>query len=202
MRRVPFLSRLIIVLAALSTASVLAGGCMVGPDYVRPAVEQPAAFKSERPTANASPIAMEWWRLYSDPALDELIAGANSSNQNLRQAVARVDEARALARIAAGDLYPTLSVNPTFIRQRTSQNRPSVTTGERVGKGVTFSDWLVPFDLGYELDVWGAFADPWNPPTPSLPRAPMTWASSGSRCKRTWRRLTTLCARSMPSRRS
>jgi outer membrane protein, multidrug efflux system len=155
MRRVPFLSRLTIVLAALSTASVLAGGCMVGPDYVRPAVEQPAAFKSAPATANASPIAMEWWRLYSDPALDELIAGANSSNQNLRQAVARVDEARALARIAAGDLYPTLSVNPTFIRQRTSQNRPSVTTGERVGKGVTFSDWLVPFDLGYELDVWG-----------------------------------------------
>ena len=128
---------------------------MVGPDYVRPVVEQPAAFKSEPATANAPPIAMEWWRLYSDPALDELIAGANSSNQNVRHAVARVDEARALARIAAGDLYPTLFVNPTFIRQRTSQNRPSVTTGERVGKGVTFSDWLVPFDLGYELDVWG-----------------------------------------------
>jgi outer membrane protein, multidrug efflux system len=155
MRRLCFFGRLPVVLAALSTASVLAGGCMVGPDYVPPAIEQPAAFKSEPATTNASPIEMEWWRLYGDPALDELIASANSSNQNLRQAVARVDEARALARIAAGDLYPALSVNPTFIRQRTSQNRPSVTTGERVGKGVTFSDWLVPFDLGYELDVWG-----------------------------------------------
>jgi multidrug efflux system outer membrane protein len=151
----PFLSRLPVVLAVLSTASVLAGGCTVGPNYVRPAVEQPTGFKSQPASEEASPITTEWWRLYRDPGLDELVATANSSNQNLRQAVARLDEARALARIAAGDLYPTLSIDPIFVRQRTSENRASATTGQRVQKGVTFNDWLVPFDLAYELDVWG-----------------------------------------------
>jgi multidrug efflux system outer membrane protein len=128
---------------------------MVGPDYLRPVVEQPTAFKSQPASEEAPPIAPEWWRLYRDPELDHLIATATSSNQNLRQAVARVDEARAFARIAASSLYPTLSVDPGFTRQRVSANRPGGTTGKRVGASATFNDWLVPFDLAYELDVWG-----------------------------------------------
>jgi len=128
---------------------------MVGPNYARPAVEQPAHFKSQADSEPAPDIAREWWRLYGDPELDRLIATATASSQTLRQAVARVDEARALARVAASFLFPTVSTNPGFTHLRTSGNRDSTVTGKRVQQGVTVNDWLIPFDLTYEIDVWG-----------------------------------------------
>jgi multidrug efflux system outer membrane protein len=100
-------------------------------------------------------IPEEWWRLYRDPDLDELIATANASNQTLRQAVARVDEARALARVAASYRFPTISLDPMVSRERLSANRASTLTGAPVQRAATVSDWLVPLDLSYEVDVWG-----------------------------------------------
>jgi multidrug efflux system outer membrane protein len=143
------------ILVALSAAAVTAGGCMVGPKYVQPAVEQPASFKSPAPSGDEAALPEEWWRLYRDAGLDQLIATANASNQTLRQAVARVDQARALARVAASFRYPTISVDPAYTRQRTSANRVSVITGQSVGTSATFNNWLVPVDLSYEIDVWG-----------------------------------------------
>src|SRR3954454_8068278 len=93
------------VRALVPLAAVVLAGCEVGPKYARPEVEQPTAFKSQATTQpsmlTASTIPVEWWRLYDDPQLHQLITMANDSNQNLRQAVARVDQARALARVAA-----------------------------------------------------------------------------------------------------
>jgi multidrug efflux system outer membrane protein len=149
------LGRARVVLAALAVGSVLAGGCAVGPDYVRPAVEPPEQFKSQAAGEAAPPVPTEWWRLYGDPELDQLIVTATASNQSLRQAVARVDEARALARVAGSYLYPTVSADPTFSRTRYSGNRDSNVTGKKVPQGVTVNDWLIPLDLTYELDVWG-----------------------------------------------
>src|SRR3989454_1569360 len=143
------------VLVALSTVSVMAEACMVGPDYVRPSVDQPARFKSQAVSEGGPPISEEWWRFYREPELDRLIATANESNQTLRQAVARVDEARALARVAASFLFPTISTNPGFTHLRASGNRASTLTGQKVQQGVTVNDWLIPFDLTYEIDVWG-----------------------------------------------
>jgi multidrug efflux system outer membrane protein len=128
---------------------------MVGPGYKRPPVVQPGGFKSQALNEAAPPIATDWWRLYADPNLDQLIATATASNQTLKLAVARVDEARALARIAASYLAPTISVNPSFSRVRYSGSRDSTATGQRAQSAVTVNDWLVPFDLTYELDVWG-----------------------------------------------
>jgi multidrug efflux system outer membrane protein len=143
---------------ALAAASLQLAGCMVGPHYVRPPVVQPAGFKAQAASEPAPPIApdiKDWWRLYSDPNLDQLIATATASNQTLKVAVGRVDEARALARIAASYLAPTISVNPSFSRARYSASRDSTVSGQRVQSGATVNDWLVPFDLTYEVDVWG-----------------------------------------------
>jgi len=142
-------------LATVVAAAVTVAGCMVGPKYARPTVEQPAVFKSPAPGGEQAAIPEEWWRLYGDPDLDGLIATANASNQTLRQAVARVDEARALARVAASYRYPTITLDPMASRQRLSANRPSALTGAPVQSAATFNDWLVPFDLTYEVDVWG-----------------------------------------------
>jgi len=128
---------------------------MVGPDYVRPPIETPGSFKSQADSKRAPLISPEWWRLYDDADLDQLIATATASNQTLQQAVAAVDQARALARIARSYLAPTISTNPSFTRQRTSATRKSTLTGQQVEIGATFNDWLIPIDLTYELDVWG-----------------------------------------------
>ena len=128
---------------------------MVGPDYVRPSVEEPARFKSQAVSELGPPIPAEWWQLYREPELDRLIATATESNQTLRQAVARVDEARALARVAGSFLYPTISSNPRFSHTRYSANRDSTVTGRQVPQGVTVNDWLIPINLTYEIDVWG-----------------------------------------------
>src|SRR6267378_2135148 len=95
------------IVVLVSAVAVTAGGCMVGPTYVRPPIEQPAGFKSPAPAspqrgadssregeagADQSALPEEWWRLYRDAELDRLIAAANASNQTLLQAVARVDE--------------------------------------------------------------------------------------------------------------
>src|SRR5262245_25779191 len=128
---------------------------MVGPNYKRPAVPEPQTYKSNADSVSAALLSPEWWHLYADPDLDRLIATATASNQTLAQAVAAVDQARALARVAASFLAPTVTTNPTFTRERTSGTRKSNITGETVGAAATFNDWLVPIDLTYEIDVWG-----------------------------------------------
>jgi multidrug efflux system outer membrane protein len=128
---------------------------MVGPRYERPPVPQPPAFKSPAPDGEQPALSEEWWRLYANADLDALIATANAANQTLRQAVARVDQARALARVAASFLYPTVTAAPTYTRQRTSGDRVSAITGQPVAGAATFNDWLLPVDLSYEVDVWG-----------------------------------------------
>jgi outer membrane protein, multidrug efflux system len=149
------LARLGVVLATLSSLTVLAGGCLVGPNYTRPDVEQPMQFKSGANREAAPAISADWWTLYRDPDLDQLIATAHRSNQTIRQAVARVDQARALARVAGSFLYPTIAANPTYSYTRYSANRDSPNTGQQVTTGATINDWLLPIDLTYEIDVWG-----------------------------------------------
>jgi NodT family efflux transporter outer membrane factor (OMF) lipoprotein len=143
------------VLVILMVVTATCTCCMVGPAYVRPPTQPPAAFKSPMPETSQAAVPADWWRLYADPTLDGLIGTATTSNQTLRLAVARVDEARAMARIAASFRYPTIDVNATHTRQRVSGTRVSTITGQPVGVASTFNDWLVPVDLTYELDVWG-----------------------------------------------
>lgn len=138
---------------ALALVSVGLIGCAVGPDYARPQVAQPARFAAAQ--GGSATIPEAWWRLYDDVQLDRLIERANASNPTLQQAVARVDEARALARVAAADFYPALTLSPSVSGQRLSANRPSTVTGKAAGQGVTFGDWLLPLNLSWQLDVWG-----------------------------------------------
>ena len=148
----PHIKRIANLLVVTLAAAFI--GCAVGPKYARPTIEQPRRFKSPAPDGGPA-LVKDWWRLYRDPKLDELIATANASNQTIRQAVARVDEARALARVAASFRFPTIALNPTVSRQRFSGNRASAVTSAPVQSGATISDWTVPVDLTYEVDVFG-----------------------------------------------
>jgi multidrug efflux system outer membrane protein len=146
-----------VALVAALVLSCSLSGCMVGPNYQRPSLQETAQFKSQpstQPVTGPTAIPTQWWKLYADEQLDRLITTADASNQNIQQAVARLDQARALARVAGSFLLPTVSSTPTFTRTRESGNRTSAITGAPAA-AATFNDWSIPLGLTYEIDVWG-----------------------------------------------
>ena len=140
-------------LAVSVVTATAASGCLLGPDYARPGVEVPASYGPGGSPAPAPPIEQAWWRLFDDPTLTFLEEEALAANQNLQVALAHVVEARATARITASQFYPVLTFDPSFTAQHLSANRPA--TGNFQIKGINIKDIQIPFDLSYELDLWG-----------------------------------------------
>jgi multidrug efflux system outer membrane protein len=133
-------------------------GCTVGPKYQRPTAPVPAQFKeSNAPAthgAGTSAIAYNnWWLVFNDSTLDQLESEADSANQDIRIAVARVDQAEAAARYARSFLSPTLSLGTSVSRTREAQNRPN--NGNTGGRAATFNDFQLPLFFSYEIDAWG-----------------------------------------------
>ena len=93
-------------------------GCRVGPDYKRPDLQPPAAYRGAPATAGAETLAdVPWWQVFDDEALQALLRDAIAHNLDLRLAVARVSEARALAGVAKSFLYPDVNLNAGLHRQ-------------------------------------------------------------------------------------
>jgi len=146
----------------LTAGIALLTGCSVGPDYVQPTVAQAAAYKESGPWKKAEPrddiSKGNWYTLFHDPKLNELEAQAQTANQTLRVAVAKVSEARAVARQAEASFFPAINFNADGSRQRTSPNNGQLVAQSPTGQGTPFtfnSATVVPFDLSYEVDLWG-----------------------------------------------
>jgi multidrug efflux system outer membrane protein len=124
-----------------------AASAAVGPDYQRPEVVAPVAWKETTPSA-VLPRG-DWWKLYGDPALDDLVARALAANQDLAAAAARVEQARAAAGIARGAYLPAVGVGASSDRSRVSE-----TTENRfpVAESTTYRAAL---DASWELDLFG-----------------------------------------------
>lgn len=133
----------------LIAASTLLGGCSMGPAYERPATELPEAWSAV--PAQGQPMAGErWWTVYGDATLDRLITEALAGNQDLALATARLDEARALARVADAELAP--SVDAAFQRDRT---RRSNSTATQFPGALENNNYRARLNVSYELDLWG-----------------------------------------------
>ena len=131
----------------LALAAGLAG-CLVKPDYQRPAVELPEAWKQSAPQAL---LDGRWWTIYGDASLDALVGEALNGNTDLAVAVARVDEARALVKDAEAALYPT--VDAGGVRRRSLS---SAATG-LLPPGIPreLNDTRLALNVSYEIDLWG-----------------------------------------------
>ena len=143
------------VVALFATCWLGTGGCTVGPQYKRPVAEVPPAYKEAGDWKMAAPndqnLGGTWWTLFQDPQLNELEEKINVSNQNLKAAGAQYTQARAMLRYTRAAYYPTITGGASATRNRISDNRPpSLTTN-----GVTYSDYEIPLELSYEVDVWG-----------------------------------------------
>ena len=132
-----------------------AGPLTIGPDYQPPANSAPAQYKAAELGSwkEGRPLDQlpkgNWWEVFGDGGLDQLEAQAARENQNLKAATARVNQARATARVARGELLPNLSLSPGWVRQRYSPNQvPSF-------GNPTANTFNVPLDFSYEVDLWG-----------------------------------------------
>jgi multidrug efflux system outer membrane protein len=136
-----------------------AAGCTVGPNYRRPPVDVPPAFKEPPPAgwklaAPRDEIAKgDWWVVFGDSVLNDLEKQATVANQSLKAAVERVDQARALARVAQAQLYPTVSADLSAARAHTGANRP-VQPGTSAAS-YSYNTFTLPLDASYEADIFG-----------------------------------------------
>ena len=143
--------RILSAIPALMLGGWLAG-CAVGPNYQRAEVATPAAFAETGPWKQAAPadeVAKgDWWTVFNDAPLNDLEGKATQSNQQLQAAIARVDEARSISRVARSELFPTVTTDPSGEELRNSPNATQTLPGQS-------SDVHVPVDLTYEVDAWG-----------------------------------------------
>jgi len=143
-------------LGILAVAVSLLTGCAVGPKYHPPVVQAPPAYKEVGDWKPAQPndqnLGGTWWTIFQDPQLDALELQVNVSNQNLKAAEAQFRQARAVLRYYRADYFPTLTAAPSATRTRVSSRRPPPGS---TFDGVTSNDFVVPFDISYQADVWG-----------------------------------------------
>ncbi|MFS4460207.1 efflux transporter outer membrane subunit [Bdellovibrio sp. HCB2-146] len=125
-------------------------GCKTGPDYKRPAVELPPAEKST--SATVAQIPTDWWNLFGDKQLQALVQEALVKNQDLALAMAKLDEARALAGVSRADYYPTLDLGGRFGESKISEVGSSAFIP---GMNRTSNTNIVGLIANYELDLWG-----------------------------------------------
>src|ERR1700736_4318236 len=145
------------VLAGAGLASaLLIAGCTVGPKYNRPAAKVPPAYKEAGDWKPAEPneqnLGGAWWQIFQDQQLNALEDQINVSNQNLKAAEAQYTQARAILRYYKADFYPSISAGAAATRNKISSNRPP---GHLSSNGATYSDFQIPLQLSYDLDVWG-----------------------------------------------
>lgn len=132
---------------------LLLAACTVGPDYVRPAPVEtmPAAYKELEGWKVAQPrdgsVPERWWELYNDPALNSLEERVAISNLTVASAEARFRQARAAVQGARAGYFPAFSAGASATRSRRSVNAGS--------GGSTASDFQIPLDVSWELDLWG-----------------------------------------------
>ena len=114
--------------ALLLGASALTA-CAAGPDYKAPAPPPLAAapfMGAANPALSANPAQERWWALYHDPLLDQLVDDALAANTDIRQAVARIERARASLRGAKSDRLPQTNLDAVSYTHLTLPTTPYV----------------------------------------------------------------------------
>ena len=135
-------------LTAIVVAASLASGCKVGPNYHRPVVQPPTAFRdlSENPQAQAQAASyadLPWWQVFQDPQLQELIRMALKQNYDLQIATERINQARAQVAITRSNLFPQVQGNGNF------------SGGKESNFQSRFNFLTLSADAAFQLDLFG-----------------------------------------------
>lgn len=138
------------------------GGCAVGPNYKRPAVSAPAAYKEAegwKPAEPSDAVARpDWWKAFGDPVLDGLEAQVAVSNQTLAQAEAAYRQAKALLDQQRASLFPTVTLNGEAQRYQEGLGELGAPTSEAaVLSSLTkpVNTYTASLGLSWDVDLWG-----------------------------------------------
>ena len=137
-------------LFAIIPVLALLAACTVGPEYVRPHTETPAAFKEGWKEAQPrdGELRGNWWEAFNDPLLSDLQEQVSISNQNLALAEAQYRQARSLVQSARAGYVPSVSAGASADRSRASASGNSIDRGVR-------NSYSISVDAAWELDLWG-----------------------------------------------
>ncbi len=129
------------------SVSIFLAGCAMGPDFKQPVVETPEDYRFE--TKPVEPIVnLQWWELFNDPVLYNLVSKALENNRDLKIAASRIEQARAALGFTKADLYPTLDIEAGASKGNFSGRSKSPTTN---------SNYYIAAPLSWEIDFWGKF---------------------------------------------
>lgn len=142
------LIRLSVALPALSLVACQ----MIGPDYFRPKQALPERYQEAQATDAADAISNQWWTLYNDEVLNDLIAKASKNNTDLKIAVARIEEADGYMREVGAALFPQVNLDSTGSRYRVTELGAVPMFN---GMSPTRSNFNVRLGTTFELDFWG-----------------------------------------------
>jgi outer membrane protein, multidrug efflux system len=134
----------------LITLFITLSGCVVGPDYQRPATEAPAKYRFEDAQARDT-LNLKWWTLYGDRELERLIEIALAENKNVLIAAARVEEFYGRYGVQRGQQFPQAALQGQAGSQRASRvGTPPIPFGD-----VTADAYSVDLGVTFEIDLWG-----------------------------------------------
>ena len=140
---------------AVAPALLVLAACTVGPNYVRPTADTPAAFKEMEGWKKAQPRDQElrgkWWETFNDPLLNALEEQISLSNQSLIQAAAQFRQARALVQSARAGYLPVVSGGASVARGQSSSNLG----GRNQGSPSPSTSHSLSVDAVWEADLWG-----------------------------------------------
>lgn len=145
----------------IGAAALLLSGCVVGPNYHRPAPPKAAAgtlAEVARTPAAVSSAALppKWWRLYDDPAVDRLVTEALAHNTSIREAAANLNRARAVLSEQRGARLPSTDITGQYSRQQGNSAAAAAFGGAGAGvRTFQFDLFQSGFDVSYELDLFG-----------------------------------------------
>ena len=142
----------------LAFFAILLAGCTVGPNYKRPPVDVPATFRAPQPlpAAEAASLAdLKWFDLFKDDKLQDLIRKALVANYDLRDAVTRVDAARANLGITRSYQFPNFAASGNVDINRLSRNGETPLPPELLSnQNRNFGTGVLQL-LSFEIDIWG-----------------------------------------------
>jgi multidrug efflux system outer membrane protein len=125
-------------------------GCAVGPSYQRPTVTAPPAFLNASVISTNSFADLPWWQVFQDETLHNLVRTAITNNYDVRIAVTRIEQARAIARETRGQLLPQVNYGALAGKGKNvgAGNTPSPT-------GITGGAYAIDINASWEIDLWG-----------------------------------------------
>jgi len=136
----------------LCIAGVLVASCAMGPDYFRPGVNAPAAFRFE-PKEVAETADTEWWKGFGDPVLDALIAEALANNLNVKVAVGSVEQAAGVFTQTRSQLFPQVGYSASGERERVTEAGANAAAARLIPNPSTAYQALLT--ASWEIDLWG-----------------------------------------------